>query len=45
LLAGYQEEKRFAKVDEKTIRERVDRKCLDRREYLRDRSALITVDK
>jgi len=27
LLAGYQEEKRAAKIDEKTIREGDDRKC------------------
>jgi len=29
LRAGYQEEKRVAKVDEKTIREGVDRKCFE----------------
>jgi hypothetical protein len=39
LLAGYQEEKRVAKIDEKTIREGVDMKCFEvEGKYLRDRS-------
>jgi hypothetical protein len=45
LLARYQEEKRAAKIDEKTIREGDDRKCFGMREMFQGPFRLITVDK